>query len=233
EVNALVQRVDGQFVDVQDLSVGGDGNQVLGGDTTQSIGDEVPVGLSGYTAVLSANERALFTIGGTQGNSPLKIRRLSTLPGPQAWEELDFEGTFGRMLAATYRAGNRQLVTLDETGGYGRLRLFDLQSTIGLDLGTWPVSGSVSRVYLVPTADRGVLLVATKNGSFRAAKFTVVEGQAAVEWHVFGGGTVVARPRLGSKGLDLTLVDGNGVRIATRVLPSQFVAGGSLGTCLQ
>lgn len=241
---ALAQRVDGAFVDARAQVEPGVGapqalpshNLLLGSD-----GAPMAPGLTGSQLVLSANERAVFSVGGQRnsevGVEPAGVLRLSTLQRDYAdpvWEPVGFELDFGRMLALTYAATERALYSLDEQAGVAHLRRLDLQTLGVQELGAWPLGSSIDSIYLSSTFDGQLLLSSTGDATYRVDKFQVVNGALVTLWEVFGNGTLVTKPQLKRTGLDVTVVNGgNGVRRAERVAEPAAAPNLSLGRCLK
>lgn len=61
----------------------------------------------------------------------------------------------------------------------------------------------------------------------------MVNGALVTLWEVFGNGTLVTKPQLKRTGLDVTVVNGNGVRRAERVAEPAAAPNLSLGRCLK
>ncbi len=199
----------------------------------------------GHGAVLSANQRTLFVVGGRERSGSGPSRWTSTvlihdLLGGVSERELS--GAQPRtVLAATYRAEDRALYLLDERGGFfktRRLLRIDTRTWRSEALGEWPKLGLFDHLWL-GSAEGGLLLVTAsseRRGQHLVAALVPEAQGLRVEWTQAGRGALEhaasysARP---GRGLTLPVVDGERLRydlVRSKELrrPRSF----ALGSCL-
>ncbi len=214
QVFALVARAGDVFIDPRTVLQPGPGFAPLSEPEAEP--------LNGGILVLSANERAVFSLGGTVGEGDTAraagVRRYSTLEraSTPVWNTMAFDVTLGEVLAASYSAPERALYALDAVGGQARLLRLDLQTHEARTLGSWSFGGA-DRVFLSAVLDGAMLLGTTSNGSFQVSQFSVQDGELMGGWYIEGEGTLAEKPTLRRAGLDVILVNGNGMRGSQRL----------------
>lgn len=233
QVVAFVQRVGDTFVDPRTIIEPGPGIAADG------VGVSSPASLeavNGAELVLSANERAVFSVGGMLGEGeearPAGVRRLSTLSHAPSWTPLGFDVIFGQMLAASYSPVERSLYALDLAEGRARLWRLELASEHATELGSWRL-GAVDQAFLSATWNGEMLLATTGSGTYRIAGFRVENDHIVASWEAQGAGTLVAQPTLKQEGLDVITINGNGLRESLRLLPPSPNAMAKVGRCLE
>jgi hypothetical protein len=168
-----------------------------------------PAPRSGFSAVLSGSDNAVYVVGG---------KLASTAPAGDVWRfglaehrwiQLPLPSdAFGNVLAATYRPDDRSLYLLDVVPDgkhdVARLLRIDVGTSIRTVLGSW--RRHADRTVFLGNASRGDLLVASSSATherWRALRLSLgKDGHSLVTLaEAHGRGVIALRPTLTDRGL--------------------------------
>jgi hypothetical protein len=169
-----------------------------------------PAARSGFAAVLSGIENVVFVIGGQlTSNVPANDVWMFSLRFSSWSRLLVHAGSFGVVMAATYRPEDRSLYVIDEvkTGPDAATRLVRISVGTGdvTVLGSWDVDAKRDAIFVSNAPQGDLLVTASRSKKTRWKAFRVhLDGDNSphvVVAHAGGRGAIALPPTLSDRGL--------------------------------
>ena len=174
-----------------------------------------------FGAVLSANKRSVFVMGGTvttfnpvEGSETFKAKTVvvhPTYPGGKKSEHVIDGPKPKKVLAATYRPRDDSLYVLDQKGGKRRLIQINVSTWKSRIVGKWPATPLFDSQFL--SNGPGGVLVLTSSASrldhHIAVGLRPTDQSIGVDWVHLGDGTALDSPSFNDLGMTLVVDSGD------------------------